>query len=92
VDLQWAPATETLMLLADNPAGKKVSVTLRDESGTVLVRFMIPGNQKKIEKNYSFAGAEEGRYTIDIFDGSKTITKIFNLQRVQRTETIVSIF
>jgi hypothetical protein len=91
VNLKWLPGTETLSLVVDNPAGKKFSVTLRDASGSALLRSFIAKDQKRLEKNYLFTDAEEGNYTIDVCDGKNTVSKKITLERVMKTETVLSI-
>ena len=89
VDLKWIPDSETLGLVIENPEGKRVSVTVRDESGTVLTNFLFNKNQKKLVRYYSFSQAEEGNYSMDISDGATTVKKKINLKRVQSKETTI---
>jgi hypothetical protein len=91
VDLKWLPGSETLNLVVDNPAGKKFSVILRDATGSVLTRSIVPKDQIRLEKNYLFTDAEEGNYSIDVCDGKNTVSKKITLQRVIKTETVLSI-
>jgi hypothetical protein len=91
INLFWDGHSETLNLVIENPGGQRISVSLLDESGSTLLKSIFPKSQPTIEKNYVFADADDGIYSIEVYDGKQVFRKKIKLERVQHTDAIVKV-
>jgi len=52
--------------------------------------FYATKKNNRIDEDFNFSGAEQGIYTLEVFDGKTKVSKQINLQRI-RTEEVTKL-
>ena len=76
-----------MRLLMEKKAGQRVMVRLLDQRGQVLHEEMVGKRMRKYGRNFDFSQIKDGRYTIEVSDGSEVVQKTVNLSSPKVQET-----
>ncbi len=77
----------TMRLTMEKKAGERVNVRLLNDKGQMLHQEVVGRSAKKYACNFDFANTQDGRYTIEVANGSEVLTKAINLTTHQVVET-----
>lgn len=76
----------TMRLTMEKKAGEKVVVRLLNTNGQVLHQEVVSRSAKKYACNFSFAEIQDGRYTIEVANGSEIQRKAINVSTNKTVE------
>lgn len=77
----------SMRLMMEKKAGERVSVRLMNQKGQVLHEEMVNKKQQKYACNFDFSTIRDGRYTLEISNGTERIKKDINLTTMDIVET-----
>lgn len=77
----------TMRLMMEKQAGDKVVVRLLNEHGAIIHQEVVGKSTKKYACNFDFSDIQDGRYTIEVANGSDVVKKSIKLATNQIVET-----
>lgn len=77
----------TMRLMLEKQAGDKVVVRLLNEHGALIHQEVVGKSTKKYACNFDFSDIQDGRYTIEVANGSDVVKKSIKLATNQVVET-----
>ncbi len=82
--------SEVIRVLVYKPESKRLSIKLKDASGSTIHSFLTEKNANRVGEDYDFLDAEDGTYTLEVSDGKSTVSKQIKLQHA-KVERVASI-
>jgi len=82
ISLQQQGTEDIVTVNIENPGRKNLSISLNGPDGIMLDNFFTGRKFVKMSKNYNFAGADEGLYTLVISDGANTMRRKIKFERI----------
>lgn len=77
----------TMRLMMEKQAGEKVVLRLLNEYGSIIHQEVVGKSIKKYACNFDFSNTQDGRFTIEVANGSEVVRKSIKLSTNQVVET-----
>lgn len=74
---------DRVRMIIEKEKGKKLQVRLLSPDGYSIIAFTTDKKSESVLRKFNFIDADEGVYTIEVTDGTETITKKIKLQRTK---------
>lgn len=86
IGMYQSVGTLDMHLTLDKIAGKTVSVLIKDKTGKVIHTEKIAKNARSYHGKFDLQELNDGTYTIEITDGTDTITRTININSAKPQE------
>jgi hypothetical protein len=86
VSVQQVGSSQVMRVSIEKPEGKRLVVTLKDADGNAIYSALTDRDKSRIQTDYNFSEAEQGKYTLEVSDGKTKVKKQIILERIKVQE------
>ncbi len=91
IGMYQSTGTLAMHVTLDKVAGKVVTITIKDKDGKKLETERISKNTRSYHGKFDMQALGDGTYTVEITDGTETITRQININSAKPQEITRSI-